>query len=59
MPDAWLLPGIVLAIIQLLAYVLTRKFSQTVTSEKNPLDHVDTEKNLENKQSSQSKISGK
>ncbi|KAF9406990.1 hypothetical protein HW555_012828 [Spodoptera exigua] len=47
MPDAWLLPGIGLAFIQLFSYLITRKLRQSVDLKNNPTDLAETEKNPE------------
>ncbi|KAH9639435.1 hypothetical protein HF086_002124 [Spodoptera exigua] len=49
MPDAWLLPGIGLAFIQLFSYLITRKLRQSVDLKTNPTDLAETEKNPETK----------
>ncbi|CAG9579704.1 unnamed protein product [Danaus chrysippus] len=42
-PDAWLIPGIILAIIQLLSYLYTRRLQQLIPNEKNiPLPVIKT-----------------
>ncbi|XP_075976300.1 proton-coupled folate transporter-like [Anticarsia gemmatalis] len=45
LPDAWLLPGIVLAFVQFSSYVFAKKLSQK--SSLNGTAHVDTEKSTE------------
>lgn len=49
MPDAWLLPGIGLACIQLLSYLISRKLRQSQDLKTNPTDLAETGKNSETK----------
>lgn len=55
LPDAWLLPGITLAFLQLFSYLITRKLSQSTALKTNAMDLGNVEKNSENKTPLQSK----
>ncbi|KAJ8724425.1 hypothetical protein PYW08_015899 [Mythimna loreyi] len=55
MPDAWLLPGITLAVFQLFSYFITRKLGQSTALKTNAMDLGETEKSVENKTMLQSK----